>query len=100
MMLSCLQYPLCLHSLCHLLAVNLLLKLSSHFYVVFTATDFKMPFKLEVDGSVLLLQENAHGIVHLVCIFSQKFNQHQMNLSSIEKEIYALLITLEDFGVG
>ncbi len=61
-------------------------------------------FKLEVDASAVgagavLLQEDEDGIDHPVCYFSRKFNKHQVNYSTIEKEALALLMALQYFDV-
>lgn len=42
----------------------------------------------------MLLQEDSQGVKHLVCYFSQKFNQHQVVYSTTEKEALALLLLL------
>lgn len=62
------------------------------------------PFKLEVDVSAtgvgsVLLQDGADGISHPVSYFSAKFNCHQMNYSTIEKETLAMLLALQHFYV-
>lgn len=66
------------------------------------ALDFTRTFKLAVDASVygadaVLLQEYHRGIDHPVCYFSKKFNKHQINYSTIEKETLALLLALQHF---
>lgn len=71
---------------------------------VLGAPDFTRVFKLEVDASAhgagaVLLQEDDQGIDHPVCYFSRKFNKHQMNYSTIEKETLALLLALQHFEV-
>ncbi len=71
---------------------------------VLAAPDFTKPFKLEVDASgtgagAVLLQEDDHGIDHPVCFYSKKFNRHQLNYSTIEKEALALLLALQQFEV-
>lgn len=71
---------------------------------VLAAPDLNFPFKLEVDASAVgagavLLQEDASGIDHPVCYFSRKFNKHQRNYSTIEKEALALLLALQYFEV-
>lgn len=63
-----------------------------------------MPFKLEVDASnvgagAVLLQEDIEGTDHPVGYFSRKFNRHQINYSTIEKEALAILLALQHFGV-
>lgn len=71
---------------------------------VLAAPDLTKPFKLEVDASAVgagavLLQEDAEGVDHPVCYFSRKFNKHQLNYSTIEKETLALLLALQHFEV-
>lgn len=71
---------------------------------VLTAPDFSRPFKVEVDASAVgagavLLQEDDSGIDHPVCYYSHKFNKHQLNYSTIEKEALALLLALQHFDV-
>lgn len=71
---------------------------------VLSAPNFVVPFKLEVDASAygmgrVLLQENADGVDHPICYFSKKFNKHQVNYSTIEKEALALLLALQNFEV-
>ena len=71
---------------------------------VLSAPDFKKPFKLAVDASDVgaggvLLQEDDCGVDHPVCYFSRKFNRHQRNYSTIEKECLALLLSLQHFEV-
>ena len=71
---------------------------------VLSAPDFSLPFKLEVDASAVgagavLLQEDDQGIDHPVSYFSRKFNKHQLNYSTIEKEALALLFGLQHFEV-
>ena len=62
---------------------------------VLLAPNFDREFKLAVDASDVgagsaLLQEDENGIDHPVCYFSKKFNKHQRNYSSIEKECLSL----------
>ncbi|KAF7649319.1 hypothetical protein LDENG_00143470, partial [Lucifuga dentata] len=71
---------------------------------VLTAPDYARPFKLEVDASAcgagaVLLQEDQQGVDHPVCYFSKKFNRHQLNYSTIEKEALALLQALQHFEI-
>lgn len=71
---------------------------------VLSAPNFSVPFKLEVDASAVgagavLLQEDEEGIDHPICFFSKKFNRHQCNYSTIEKEALALLLSLQHFEV-
>lgn len=70
--------------------------------LVLAAPDVSRAFKLEIDASavgVVLLQEDASGIDHPICYFSRKFNKHQLNYSTIEKEALALLPALQYFEV-
>lgn len=71
---------------------------------VLSAPEVGRPFKLEVDASAtgvgaVLLQDGADGISHPVSYFSAKFNCHQMNYSTIEKETLAMLLALQHFYV-
>ena len=49
-------------------------------------------------GSVLLQKED-NGVDHPVCYFSKKFNKHQKNYSTIEKECLSLILALQHFEV-
>lgn len=71
---------------------------------VLAAPCFTRPFKLEVDASAcgagaVLLQEDSQSIDHPVSYFSKKFNKHQLNYSTIEKEALSLLLALQYFEV-
>lgn len=71
---------------------------------VLRAPNFEVPFKLEVDASAVgagsvLIQEGGDGIDHPVSYFSRKFNRHQLNYSTIEKETLAMLLSLQHFEV-
>ena len=71
---------------------------------VLAAPNFSTPFKLEVDASdsgagAVLLQDDADAVPHPVCFFSAKFNRHQLNYSTIEKETLAMLLALQHFKV-
>lgn len=61
-------------------------------YVFLAAPNFTQPFELEVDaracGDVLLQEDNWSP--HLL-LFKKKFDQHQLNFSTIEEEALALL---------
>ena len=66
--------------------------------------DFDKCLKLAVDASdvgigAVLLQEDNNGIDHPVCYFSKKFNKHQKNYSTIEKECLALILAIQQFEV-
>ena len=71
---------------------------------VLVAPNFKARFKLTVDASdvgagAVLLQEDSEGVDHPICYFSKKFNKHQRNYSTVEKETLALLLALQHFEV-
>ena len=71
---------------------------------VLLAHDSDKCFKLAVDASdvgigAFLLQEDNNGIDHPVCYFSKKFNKHQKNYSTIEKECLALILAIQQFEV-
>ena len=61
---------------------------------VLLAPDFDKCYKLAV-----LLQEDNNDIDHPVCYFSKKFNKHQKNYSTIEKECLALILAIQQFEV-
>ena len=55
------------------------------------APDYRMPFKLAVDASDvgagdLMFQEDENGLDHPVSFFSKRFDKHQVNYCTIEKE--------------
>ena len=61
-------------------------------------------WKLAVDASdfgagSVLLQEDDNGVDHPVCYYSVKFNKHQRNYSTIEKECLSLILALQHFKV-
>ena len=71
---------------------------------VLNAPNFEKPFKLATDASdngvgAILLQTDVDGIDHPVSYFSKRFNPHQKNYSTIEKETLALLLALQHFDV-
>ena len=71
---------------------------------VLTAPDFNKQFKLMVDAcdfgvGAALFQEDDQKIDHPICYFSKKFNKHQRNYSTVEKETLALLLGLQHFEV-
>ena len=68
------------------------------------APDFVKEFKLAVDASdvgagAVLLQEGDDKIDHPVAYFSKKFNRHQKNYSTIEKEPLAFVLAIHHFVV-
>ena len=69
---------------------------------VLLAPDFDKQFKLYVDASdtglgAVLLQGDGEGQDHPVCFFSRKFNFHQCNYRTSEKEALALILSLQHF---
>ena len=69
---------------------------------VLRAPDFGKPFKLACDASNLaagsvLLQADDQGIDHPVAYHSVKFNPSQVNYSTIEKELLAIILSLLHF---
>lgn len=71
---------------------------------VLVAPRLDQPFKLQVDASqvgagAVLLQDDECGVARPVGYFSRKFNKHQLNYSTIEKEALALIWALQHFDV-
>ena len=52
-----------------------------------------------VGAGTVLMQHDSKGIENPICYFSRKFNQHQKNYSTIEKETLALVLALQHFDV-
>ena len=71
---------------------------------VLLAPNFAKEFKLAVDASntgagSVLMQEDGNGVDHPVTYFSKKFNKHQKNYSTIERECLSLILALQHFEV-
>ena len=71
---------------------------------VLLAPHFDREFKLAVDASdvgagSVLLQKDSNGVDYPVCYFSKKFNKHQRNYETIEKECLSLVLALQHFEV-
>ena len=71
---------------------------------VLLAPNFNNAFKLAVDttgvgAGGVLLQEDESGVDHPVCYFSKKFNKHQNNYSTVEKECLSRILALQHFEV-
>lgn len=69
---------------------------------VFSAPNFSLPFKLEVDASAIgagamLLQEDNQEIYHAVSFFSRIFDRHQLRYSTIEKRLMLPCTVLTNF---
>ena len=67
---------------------------------VLLAPNFAKEFKLAVDASdpgagSVLMQEDGNGVAHPVSYFPKKFNKHQKNYSTIEKECLSLILALQ-----
>lgn len=73
-------------------------------YPILHAPDFSQSFTLAVDASntgvgSVLLQEDDSKVLHPICYFSKKLNSAQRNYSVVEKELLALILSLQYFGV-
>ncbi|XP_047500268.1 uncharacterized protein LOC125046527 [Penaeus chinensis] len=71
---------------------------------ILISPDFEKGFILYVDASdigagAVLCQADAAGVDHPMCYFSKKFNKHQRNYSTIEKETLALILALRHFEI-
>ncbi|XP_037803946.1 uncharacterized protein LOC119598371 [Penaeus monodon] len=71
---------------------------------ILISPDFEKGFILYVDASdtgagAVLCQADAAGVDHPVCYFSKKFNKHQINYSTIEKETLALILAVRHFEI-
>ena len=53
----------------------------------------------DVDAGSVLLQEDDNGVDHPVFYYSKKFNKHQRNYSTVEKECLSLILALQHFEV-
>ena len=65
--------------------------------------NFSESFSLTIDASDLgvgaVLFQNVHGVEHPVSYFSKKLNKHQVNYSTIEKELLALILALQHYEI-
>ena len=50
-------------------------------------------------AGAVLLQSDDENIEHPICYFSKKFNVHQKNYSTIEKECLALILAIQHFDI-
>ena len=76
--------------------------LSSH--PVLAGPRFDKPFQLAVDASdqgcgSVLFQHTESGHEQPVSYFSRKFNKHQVNYSTVEKEALGLILSLQHYDV-
>ena len=66
--------------------------------------DYSKQFVLTVDASyggagAVLQQEGDDGILHPVSYWSKKYNKHEKNYSTVEKEALALICALQHYDV-
>jgi len=54
---------------------------------------------MSVGAGAVLLQEDDLGIGHPICYFSKKFEKGQKNYCTSEKELLALVLSLQHFEV-
>ena len=71
---------------------------------VLLAPSFDKEFKLAIDASdvvagSVLLQIDYNGVDHPVFYYSKKFNKHQINYTTVEKECLSLILALQHFEV-
>ncbi len=71
---------------------------------VLVTPNFEKQFIIHVDAcdvgaGAVLQQEDSAGITHPICYFSKKFNGHQRNYSTIEKETLGLILAVQHFEV-
>ena len=71
---------------------------------ILMAPDFEKQFVLMVDAcdhgvGAVLMQADEKSVRHPVCYYSKKFNCHQKNYSTVEKETLALILALQHFDV-
>ncbi|XP_077993259.1 uncharacterized protein LOC144447231 [Glandiceps talaboti] len=71
---------------------------------VLAAPDFSNQFKLAIDASdmgmgAVMMQQGTDGVDHPICYFSKKFDKHQRNYSTVEKECLALILALQHLDV-
>ena len=70
---------------------------------VLETPDFREPFKIAVDASDIgvgaVLIQDINGKEHPISYFSKKLDKSQVNYSTIEKELLALVLALKHFEV-
>jgi len=71
---------------------------------ILTPPDFGKPFIIFVDASLqavggILGQVNSEGLFKPICYMSKRLNKHQVRYSTVEKELYGLLLSVRYFGV-
>ena len=70
---------------------------------VLAIPNFEKPFRLMTDASnsgtgAVLFQTDENGNDHPVAFYSKKFDKHQRNYSTIEKEAFAVIDSLKHFA--
>ena len=72
-------------------------------YPILYMPDYNKPFELKVDASNsgvgAVLMQKIKDDDHPISYFSKKFNKHQLNYSTIEKEALALILSLEHYDI-
>jgi len=65
--------------------------------------NYLLPFSMSVDASDLaigsVLFQTVEDIDHPICFYSKKLDRHQRNYSTIEKEAFALVLSVRVFSV-
>ncbi len=73
-------------------------------YPVLITANYDEQFSLFVDASdvgagAVLTQLGSDGLDHPISFYSKKFNKHQRNYATIEKECFSLILALQHFDV-
>ena len=72
---------------------------------IIAAPDPSQPFYIQVDAcdtgiGAVLMQKNADThMLHPVCYYSYKLKEHQRSYSTVEKELLAIILTLQKYEV-
>ena len=71
---------------------------------VLVTANYDKQFTLYVDASdvgagAVLTQCDTEGVYHPISFFSKKFNKHQRNYATVEKECYSLVLAIQHFDV-
>ena len=53
----------------------------------------------DVGAGAVLTQLGSDGLDHPISFYSKKFNKHQRNYSTVEKECFSLVLALQHFDV-
>ena len=74
-------------------------------YPVLAAPDLSRPFIIQVDacesgvGAVLMQENPKTQLLHPVSYYSYKLKKHQLSYSTVEKELLAIILTLQKYEV-